>query len=208
MSNSTSTLAAPTTGLPESGRAHAGYETLPLEQRDDITVDELERLALPATAELYEGRLVFKMASPLHGAIQSNIITQLGKYLEQNPLGALLTETHFKLWPERNNRARVPDVSFVLTERLPEDMLHYPAMAPDLAVEILSPTDNFLEVMDKVDEYLEQGTKIVWLVIPQKKEVLICTAEGKHSARETLTAPELLPGLEISLKKVFAQIKK
>jgi Uma2 family endonuclease len=207
MSSSTSTLAAPATSLPELRRAHADYETLPLEQRDDITVDELERLALPATAELYEGRLVFKMANPLHAALAARLATELNNYMDTNLIGMVFTEAHYRLWPERNNRVRVPDVSFVLTERLPEDLLHYPAMAPDLAVEILSPTDNFLEVMDKVDEYLQQGAKIVWLVIPQKEEVLVCTVEGKHSVRELLTAPELLPGLEIPLKKVFAKAK-
>ncbi len=205
--SSAATISSPVIGARPTDRTGVAYEALPLEQRTDITVEELERLSLPATAELYDGRVVFKMASPLHAEIQSNIIIQLGNYLEQRPIGALWTDAHFKLWPEREDRARVPDVSFVVTERLPQDMLHYPAMAPDLAVEILSPTDNFFAVMDKVDEYLQQGSKIVWLVIPQKEEVLVCTAEGKHSVRDILTAPELLPGLQISLKKVFARVK-
>ncbi len=61
--------------------------------------------------------------------------------------------------------------------------------------------------MGKVDEYLQQGAQIVWLVIPQNEEVLVCTAGGKHSVRDALAAPDLLPGLEISLKKVFASVK-
>ena len=205
MNNATATVSTPPS---QTSSLHTEYRELPLEQRDDITVDELERLALPATAELYDGRLVFKIANPLHAALAARLATALNNYVDTNPIGMVFTEAHFRLWPERNDHARVPDVSFVVTARLPEDMRHYPAMAPDLAVEILSPTDNFFAVMDKVDEYLQQGAKIVWLVIPQKEEVLVCTSEGKHSVRDVLTAPELLPGLQLSLKKVFASVKK
>jgi Uma2 family endonuclease len=116
-------------------------------------------------------------------------------------------DAHYKLWPERNDQARIPDISFVVKSRLPEEVLHYPSMAPDLAIEILSPTDNFFDVMDKVDEYLEQGTKIVWLLIPRKEEVLICTAEGKHSVRDVLTAPELLPDFKLCIRDFFAEVK-
>ncbi len=206
MSDATSTVLMPSTRLPEPVEAKVDYET-PLAQRTDITVDELERLSLPATAELYDGRVVFKMANPLHAALQLAIGSELYLYLKHHPVGVAFTDAHFRLWPERNDRARVPDISFVVKSRLPDDMFHYPSMAPDLAVEILSPTDNFFDVMDKVDEYLEQGTKIVWLVIPHKEEVLVCTAEGKHSVRDVLAAQELLPGFQISIKQVFAEVK-
>lgn len=52
-------------------------------------------------------------------------------------------------------------------------------MAPDLAIEIISPEDNFLAMMNKVDEYLEQGSQIFWLVISNTREVLVWTPQGK-----------------------------
>ena len=76
-------------------------------------------------------------------------------------------------------------------------------MAPDLAIEILSPDDGFEEVMAKVDAYLQCGVKLVWLVIPSTREVLICTAQGKHAVRDRLTAPELLPGFEMPVAEIF-----
>jgi len=179
-------------------------QDLPLEQRTDVTVDELEKMSLPMPAELYNGKVVFKMANPLHSAIQAAVSGEIYIYLKQKPIGMVWTEAHFKLWPERDDHARIPDVSFIVKERLPKDWLHYPAMAPDLAVEILSPTDSFEATMEKVDEYLRQGTQIVWVVITSTREVIVCTAEGKHFVKNVLTAPQLLPGFELPVKTIFA----
>jgi len=203
----TSNLITATIPSPGAIATAAADEPLPLELRTDVTVEELERMSLPMIAELYNGRIVFKMANPLHAAIRAAISGELYIYLGHHPLGMVFTEAHFKIWPQRPKEARVPDVSFVINERLPEDWLHFPERAPDLAVEILSPTDSFLEVMDKVDAYLQQGAKIVWLVITSKREVLVCTAEGKHSVREVLTAPDLLPDFQLPVEKIFARIK-
>jgi len=182
-------------------------EDLPLEQRTDVTVDELEKMSLPMPAELYNGKVVFKMANPLHGAIQWTIGGELYIYLKKNPRGVAFTEAHFKLWPERDDHARIPDVAFIVKERLPKDWLHYPAMAPDLAVEVLSPTDSFEATMEKVDEYLRQGTQIVWVVITSTREVLVCTTKGKQTVADVLTAPDLLPGFELPVQTIFASLE-
>jgi len=182
-------------------------EELPLEQRVDVTVDELEKLALPLPAELYNGKVVFKMANPTHAAIQFTVGGELYIYLKKNPIGKAFTEAYFKLWPERNDEARIPDVSFILKERLPKNFLRIPAMAPDLAVEILSPTDSFEATLEKVDEYLRQGTQIVWVVIASTREAIVCTAKGKHFIKDMLAAPELLPGFELPLSTVFAGLE-
>lgn len=70
-------------------------------------------------------------------------------------------------------------------------------------MEIISPEDNFLLVMQKVDDYLAQGTQIVWLVIPGTREVLVCTAEKKYNVRDVLTTPKLLPGFELPVSGIF-----
>ncbi len=181
---------------------------LPLEQRTDVTVDELEKLALPHNAELYNGRVVFKMPTLAHGIIQNTIGRKIGNYLETCRIGVVSSDTNFRLWPERATNSRAPDISLILKERLPEDFYRYPAMAPDLAVEILSPEDSFEKVMAKVDEYLSQGVKIVWIVISATREVLVCTPQSKHIVRDTLTAPELLPGFELPVADLFVGLEK
>ncbi len=180
---------------------------LPLEQRTDVTVDELEKLSLPFPAELYNGRVVFKMPNFAHAIIQNNIGKKIGNYLDEHPIGFVGGDANFRLWPERHRESRAPDISFILKERLPKNLFRFLPMAPDLAVEILSPDDSFMRVMEKVDEYLRQGVKIVWVVIASTREVLVCTAKGKYSVRDMLTAPELLPGFELPVQDIFAGVE-
>ncbi len=185
--------------------AHA---PLPLEQRRDVTNDELERLALPYPAELYNGKVVYKMANPEHGLIQGNVIGALKAFLRAHPVGYVLSETNFRLWPNRERESRIPDVAFIKKDRLHQNLRRFPEMAPDLAIEIVSSDDNFNKVLGKVDAYLEQGVHIVWLIIPETREVLVCTAHNKHSVREKLAAPELLPGFELVVDEIFADLPR
>jgi len=180
---------------------------IPLEQRTDVTIDELEKLSLPFPAELYNGKVVFKMPNLGHAIIQNNIGRKIGNYLEGNPIGVVGGDANYRLWPERNRESRAPDVSFILKDRLPKDLFRYPPIAPDLAVEILSPGDNFEDVMDKVDEYLLQGAKLVWVVICRRREVLVCTAQSKYIVKDQLTAPEPLPGFELAVKDIFVGLE-
>jgi Uma2 family endonuclease len=59
-------------------------------------------------------------------------------------------------------------------------------------------------MMEKVDEYLSQGVKLVWIVITSTREVLVCSTQSKHIVRDTLTVPELLPGFDLPVKEIFA----
>lgn len=188
---------------PSKVAALSAKHVVPFAERTDVTVDELQKTSLPYAAELYDGKVVFKMASPEHGIIQGRMITRMNLYLETADNGVAMTETNFRLWPERERQSRVPDIAFIRKERLPQDLRRFPGLAPDLAVEIISTEDNFLKVMNKVDEYLEQGTHTVWLVIPDTREVLVCTASSKYAVRDVLTAPELLPDFELPVAKIF-----
>jgi len=174
---------------------------VPLEQRTDVTVDELEKLSI--SAELYDGKVVFKINTFAHGVIQANIGTEIGNYLDRHPIGLVGSNANYRLWPENNRESRAPDVSFILEERLPKDLYCFPRMAPDLAVEILSFDDSFEDMMGKVDEYLSQGAKLVWVVITRTRQVLVCNAQSKYIVRDKLTAPELLPGFELAVKDIF-----
>ncbi len=203
MADSTSMTTAETKAPVGAADAFAADQEIPLEQRTDVTVDELERLSLPFTAELYDGKVVFKMANFAHGVIQNNIGTALGNYLKTNPIGLVSDDADYRLWPERKRESRVPDLSFILKDRLPKDLFRYLPLTPDLAIEILSPDDSFEDMIEKVDEYLSQGTKLVWIIICRTREVLVCTAQSKYSVRDMLTAPEFLPGFELPVRDIF-----
>jgi len=203
MANSISTAAAEISEQVHAAESFAADQEIPLEQRTDVTVDELEKLSLPFPAELYNGKVVYKMPSLGHAIIQNNIGTEIGIYLKTNPIGVVGGDANYRLWPERNRESRAPDVSFILKDRLPKDLFRYPPIAPDLAVEILSPGNDFEDMMEKVDEYLAQGARLVWVVICRRREVLVCTAQSKYIVKDKLTAPELLPGFELQVKAIF-----
>jgi len=203
MANSITLAPAETTVSVQAEEAFIAEQEIPLEQRTDVTVDELEKLSLPYPAELYNGKVVFKKATFAEGVIQVNIGQEIGNYLESHQIGLVAANANFRLWPKRVRESRAPDLSFILQERLPENLYRYLPMAPDLAIEILSPDDKFMQVMDKVDEYLLQGVKIVWIVIASTREVLFCTSQSKYIVRDKLTAPELLPGFELEVKDIF-----
>ena len=119
-----------------------------------------------------------------HAVLQAELIGELKIYLKKNPIGQVLGEANFKLWPDREHESRIPD----------------------LAVEIISPNDNFLKVMTKVDEYLAQGAQAVWLVMAEKREVLVCSPGGRFtSVRDTLVAPGILPEFELPLNNIFGE---
>jgi Uma2 family endonuclease len=183
---------------------------IPIEERDDVTVDELERLwtTLPYPAELYNGRVVYKMANYAHGKIQTNLIRLLGKYLDNHPIGDIVCETNFRLWDERPNESRIPDVCFVAKDRVPQNMRRFPAMSPDLAVEIVAEDDSYKKISEKVKAYLQQGAKMVWVIYASTREVLVCTAKGKHYAQDVLTAPEVLPEFELPVQEIFAGVEE
>jgi Uma2 family endonuclease len=143
------------------------------------------------------------MANFAHGVIQNNIGTAFGNYLKTNPIGLVSDDANYRLWPERKRESRAPDLSFILKDRLPKDLFRYLPLAPDLAIEILSPDDSFEDMMEKVDEYFSQGVKLVWIIICRTREVLVCTAQSKYSVRDVLTAPELLPGFELPVRDIF-----
>ncbi len=110
--------------------------------------------------------------------------------------------------PTDPERVRGPDVAFVAAHRLPEGRLPegFLSGAPDLAVEVLSPSDEPLDVQQRVRDFLDAGARLVWLVAPQANTVTVYRADG--SARflrdqETLEGEDVLPGLKIPLTEIF-----
>ena len=91
-----------------------------------------------------------------------------------------------------------PDVSFIRVGRLKPDLMegHVP-IPPDLAVEVVSPNDYFREVQDKVGEYLRAGVRLVWVLEPSSRTILVYWADGtgetlNESGR--LSGEAVLPG--------------
>lgn len=145
------------------------------------------------------------MGGARHGGVGTRLIIRLGSHVEANDLGGVYgPDTTFKI----GNNQRLPDVSFVSASRIPEEGEPegiWP-MAPDLAVEIISPNDLFEKVTSKVSEYFSAGVRQVWLISPEHKTVIIYHSP-KHttilSEADELTGGDILPGFHCRVSELF-----
>ncbi|HZS87397.1 MAG TPA: Uma2 family endonuclease [Chloroflexota bacterium] len=157
--------------------------------------------ALPADPdyryELVEGRLV-KMSPTYgaHGRRTSDLHVALALHVRQHQLGVLTSaETGFNLTRpgERRETVLAPDIAFIRMENAPlVDVEEFPRLAPDLAVEVASPTDSRRRMGEKARRWLERGVRLVWVVWPRRREIDIWEP-GAQSPR-TLTAADTLDG--------------
>ena len=179
---------------------------------DLMTADQLLMYdARGMRTELVRGRLVVREpAGYHHGAISARVLLRIGAYLErdqaergaEHPLGDVLAaETGFTL-QRGPDTVRAPDVAFVAWERRPTSTRGFAALAPDLAVEVLSPSDRPGEVLAKVADWLTAGTRLVWVIDPDRRIARVYRADGSESildGEQVLDGETTLPGFELPL---------
>src|SRR6266576_3021495 len=102
---------------------------------------------------------------------------------------------------------RGPDIAFIRETRLPEpEPVGYPALAPDLVVEILSPSDRPGDVLGKVADWLSAGTRLVWVVDPERRLVRIYRAGGADeivTLEQALDGEDVVPGFACQLATIL-----
>ena len=146
-----------------------------------------------------------------HGQVTIRVCRSLDEHVQRNAAGVVVVgDVGFILQlPNDPERVRAPDGAFVSRERLPEGGLPEGFLVgpPDLAVEVLSPTDNPVEIQQKIRDYLEAGTRLVWLFAPRPKTVTVYRPDGSAQLlreHEVLDGEDVLPGLAIPLIEVFS----
>jgi len=171
-----------------------------------MTADEL--LHIPDKhAELVRGVLVVREPAGLrHGRIATELAAALAAHVRANGLGRVYVESGFKL-AANPDTVRGPDLAFISQARLPEpEPVGFPELAPDLAVEILSPDDRPGEVLGKVADYLSAGTNLVWVVDPERRLTRIYRADGTEAivtADEALRGEDVAPGFACALATII-----
>ena len=159
--------------------------------------------------ELVKGSILeMTPAGGSHGLVTHELGRLIGNYVAAHKLGYVTAaETGFIL-ATNPDIVRAPDVGFVAKVRMPHPIPQkYIPVAPDLAVEVVSPNDAAENIRKKVIQFLDAGTLIVWVVYPEARTVDIYRP-GQHiqsvGMDGALDGGEALPGLTIPVGDVFA----
>lgn len=174
-----------------------------------LTADELLHVNLPdQRTELVRGVLVVReKAGFRHGAVTMRLAKGIADHVDARGLGLVLAaDTGFKLATDPDT-VRAPDIAFIRRDRLPDpEPLGYLDLAPDLAVEVLSPGDRPGEVLTKVGDWLDAGTRLVWVVDPARRLVRVYRADGSQSVvaeHDVLDGEDVLPGFACRLSAIW-----
>ena len=173
-----------------------------------ITADDLLAMSSKGRYELTEGRLI-EMSPPgsEHGLIVFSISLVVGNYVKQKKLGKVFAaETGFRL--SRNpDTVRAPDVAFVSSARMPGKLPKgYMDIAPDLVVEVVSPSDDADDMQLKIKEWLDAGAKMVCYVYPSSRQVVVYRSLRDVrvlTETDTLTGDDILPDFSLPVKEIF-----
>ena len=173
-----------------------------------LTLEQFLRLPETKPASEYACGKAFEKPMPdvPHSAIQLFLGAVLYPFLAGTRIGRAFTELRCIFGPPGRERTYVPDLVFVAKEHLPSERhLH---VAPDLAVEILSPDQHWPQFLDKIQFYLLYGVQLVWVIDPATATIAVETP-GKEArvlrSGDVLDGGDVLPGFSVAVDDIFAQ---
>jgi Uma2 family endonuclease len=180
-------------------------------EKRKYTIEDLWELShrTDKRLELVRGELrELAPANEEHGYITMQIAVVVAQFVKQHQLGyTFAAETGFVL-SEEPATVRAPDFAYVSRERAPERWSrHFARFVPDLVAEVVSPTDTYGEVAQKVQDWLDFGVRMVWVVDPATRTVAVHRGGGTfriYGEEDTLTGEDVLPGFECKVSEIFS----
>lgn len=172
-----------------------------------ITPEELLKLPDGELYELVDGELVECNMSGKSTWLATWLSTQLVNFAVQRRLGYVMTEASIQCFAD-SGKVRRPDVAFFASGRVSDAEFEtgHIRVAPDLAVEVVSPNDLAYDVALKSEEYLAAGVRLVWIVHPETNTVDVLRANGSAlhlRGPQSLSGEDVLPGFEYPLDELF-----
>ncbi len=171
-----------------------------------LSADDLFELGPDAPYELIEGELI--EVSPqgrLHGRVLSKLNSILDNEVVTDDAGELLVGDVGFVLSRNPDTVLAPDLAFVRAERLVGAGDGYLDFAPDLAIEVVSPSNTLSDIARKVQLYLANGSSEVWVVRPREREIIVhCNEASAVIFRDDeLLQSSVFPGKHISLGRMF-----
>lgn len=189
--------------------AEAAY--VPAMSPELMTAEQLLEVNIPGKqVELVRGRVVVKEPPGYrHGDITARLAFELMKYVREQDLGQIVVgDPGFTL--ERNpDTVRGPDIAFVQRARVPDPLpTAFAEFAPDLVAEVLSPHDRPGEILSKVGDWLDAGTRLVWLIDPQRRVARVYRVDGTETLldeTDALRGEDVIPGFTCALAGILGR---
>ena len=174
-----------------------------------MTTEEFMRITRPGRFDLLYGKLIEgSPAGGQHGEVASEVVFALTAHAHTKQPGKVYTaEAAFELAHDPDVTF-APDVAFVRAERLPplHERVGAIKLAPDLAVEIVSPSDRMTTVRRKVAAYLAHGTAMVWVIEPRRRTVTVHRPGREPQVfreGDELDGEDVLPGFRLRVEQLF-----
>jgi len=144
-----------------------------------------------------------------HGVVVVNFTVLIGQFVKANALGAVFgAETGFRL-ASNPDTVRAPDLAFVRRERIPEGGIprdFWPG-APDLAVEVVSPSDRYTDIEEKTQDWLDAGTRMVVVVNPRNRTIVVYRSRTdviRLTESDLFDGGDVLPGFTCRVSDFFS----
>jgi Uma2 family endonuclease len=162
--------------------------------------------------EIVKGQRVEKPVSVVAVSIASLLVSHLNVFALPRKLGIALSEPLLRLMPGGDQRR--PDVAFVAYERWPEAEVPEGdpwEVVPNLAVEVVSPSNTIQDMVDKIDEYFEAGVSLVWLILPKQRRVYVYESPlqlSVLSAEGEFDGGDVLSGFRLKVAALFEPLTR
>ncbi len=184
-----------------------------------MPLDEFMELSNDQPFELINGERIPKMPNVFgHSEMIRHFFLLLYAQTQAEHSGEVYSETTFIL-PDADNQdwvegSRIPDVMYYAGDRIAKYKAEHPnhrarplALVPDLVIEVVSPTDKFSELDEKIDAYLLDGVRLIWVIDPQRQKATVHAPHLEqpiHLKKDgILDAGDIIPGFKIALSRLF-----
>jgi Uma2 family endonuclease len=174
-----------------------------------ITPEDLLTISDRPMPELVDGQLVERDMSQGSDLIAARILGLLWDHVEAHQLGFVNgAQGSYQVFPFDPDRVRIPDVSFTRRERLSASgpSKGHGRVAPDLVVEVMSTNDSALTLDAKIEDYLEVGIPLIWVVNPETRTVRVLRSDRSSvnlRPKDTIDGGEVIPGFRCQVESFF-----
>jgi Uma2 family endonuclease len=186
------------------------FRPMPGEASEQDCFDAKQKLGV--LCELIDGTLVEKSMGLFESVIAGILIGWLRAFVSPRRLG--IVGSPDGMFRVGENKIRMPDVSFTSWNRIPADYSSHAAVdvAPDLAIEILSPSNTAAEMKRKRSDLFAAGTRLMWIVDPAARTIAVCidadSTPTLFGENQSIDGGAVLPGFSFSIGQLFAEAQR